>query len=185
MGQCLKVPNSKYDKTTLSHQKITEILEDQREKLISEIHYLHSLTISCKLGVNICAEGNNMRIAILIMLKQIYVASRMMSVQFLIKQNDDSVYSSEVQLMRKLQIATQITILIDKKRQILDGDNIADFLDSNPEFLLALNVEVESKNLDKLEAEKQVRKIFQEKKNYPSNVNRRKYVKSKGKDLKC
>ena len=180
----MKASSSKYDQISINHQEITAILEDQREKLISEIHYLHSLMISCKLGMDICVEKNNMRIAIMIMLKQTYLASRMKSVQFLIKLNDDSVYSSGVKLTRKLQVAKQMTNFIYKKRQILDEDNIADFLASDPEFVQAVSIEINLRNMDKIEAEEQVLRIFQEKKIYPNNVKRRKYAKRTNISLK-
>ena len=77
-----------------------------------------------------------------------------------------------------------MTNFIYKKRQILDEDNIADFLASDPEFVQAVSIEINLRNMDKIEAEEQVLRIFQEKKIYPNNVKRRKYAKRTNISLK-
>ena len=170
----LKVSNSN-NELPKSDQELASLQRDQREQLISEIHYLHTVAISCKLGIDKCFQKDKTQVAVLIMLKYMYIESRIRLVQSLISRSDDLAKTSGLELYRKAQLANQISNAMQRKRHILDSDNIADFLNSNKDFIAELENETKDYFLNIKEAEIKVDIIFQKKKNSISNSKRRKY----------
>ena len=171
MGQCIAGKISKIRPDSLN-ENFVEQIEEMRNRVITEIHNFHKITLKCTNGIETCAMDNNKSLAVLLKLKYNYVKLRSILLQDFVKRLDEALTNDK--FSKKKEIVHDGKKLLQDIRDPLINDDTALILENNQEYNSKFLNEIKKTGINIKEIENSIDQEFEQKK---VNPNRRRYTK--------
>lgn len=178
MGQCMKKSTVKLTTASVTQLDVKTSLIERRANLVSEIHKLHMVNLSCNEGIETCLINSKKSLLMLLKLKQEYLKFRMRTMQELVKVIDDSIDAIGIRMTKKREIIEQADKTLSSSNVALESDNVKLITENNNDVISDIEQELKFQNVcsrEKIETE--VENALNDVSNGSRNPHRRRYSK--------
>lgn len=175
MGQC--VQKQVISPRKLDFDDINSKLNLYKQPLTDEIHRMHMLSVLCKSESEYCMIKDNKYSSIVLMKKYAQTIERIMLLQKILKDIDDSNNSFAIRHSKKLQMIREIESILKEKENCLYKNNINEIIDQDPKVMRKITKSLLSFSTNDADVEAELDQSFVNKSVGPIGI-RRKYIRT-------